>query len=152
MALPQPFYDMMENPTILGVCTGMAMFLGPIWLAFFVGIIVGWLWKPKWASLGKEKLTNSLAKSLDFCSPFSSSPSKAVFSPIKSYSSSPCLNSIKMQSPNPETLVLNKGMDKKASSSSSSPVKCDSSSRYFEFILYSVAVVNSCVNLYPSRF
>lgn len=127
MALPQPFYDMMENPTILGVCTGMAMFLGPIWLAFFVGIIVGWLWKPKWASLGKEKLTNSLAKSLDFCSPSSSSPSKAVLSPMKGCSSSPCLNSIKMQSPNPETLVLNKGMDKKASSSSS-PVKCDSSS------------------------
>ncbi|OIW22030.1 hypothetical protein TanjilG_30303 [Lupinus angustifolius] len=127
MALPNPFHDMLENPTILGVFSGMTMFLGHIWLAFLIGLIVGWLWKPKWACVGKEKLTSSLAKSLDFCSQSSSSPSKNVFSPLKGYSSSPCLNSIKMQSPNPQTLVVNKGVDKKASPSSSS-VKCDGSS------------------------
>ncbi|KAF1865084.1 hypothetical protein Lal_00004458 [Lupinus albus] len=124
MALPNPFHDMLENPTILGVFSGITMFLGHIWLAFFIGLIVGWLWKPKWACVGKEKLTSSLAKSLDFCSPSSSSPSKSVFSPLKGYSSSPCLNSI---TPNPQTLVVNKRMDKKASPSSSS-VQFDGSS------------------------
>ncbi|KAJ1382031.1 START-like domain superfamily [Sesbania bispinosa] len=128
MALPQPFYDMLENPAILGFCAALGMFLSPvIWVTFFFGVIVGWLWKPKWASLGKEKLTTSLAKSLDFASPFSASPSKSGLSPMKSCSSSPCLNSITMQSPNPETLVFNKDMKKKGSSSSS-PMKCDTSS------------------------
>ncbi|TKY74018.1 StAR-related lipid transfer protein 7 [Spatholobus suberectus] len=128
MALPQSFYDMLENPAILGLCTVIGMFFSPLWVAFFVGVIVGWLWKPKWARLGKEKLTISLAKCLDFASPSSaSSPSKSVVSPMKSCSSSPCLNSIKMYPPNPESLLLKKGMDKKPSSSSS-PVKRASSS------------------------
>lgn len=137
MALPQNFNDMLENPTILGVCIGVAMFFGPIWVAFLFGVIIGWLWKPKWASLGKEKLTSTIAKSLDFCSS-SASPSKSLLSSMKSYASSPCLNPIKMQASNPESLavnkslVVNKGMDKKASSSSS-PMKSDNSSRYTEF-------------------
>lgn len=119
MALPQPFYDVLGNPAILDVCTAMGMFFSPLWAAFFFGVVVGWLWKPKWASLGKEKLATSLAKSLDFASPSSASPSNSRFSPIKAYSSSPCLKSITMQSPNPESLTLNK----KASS--------DGSTRYF---------------------
>ncbi|KAL2339547.1 hypothetical protein Fmac_007487 [Flemingia macrophylla] len=117
MALSQSFYDMLENPAILGLCTAIGMYFSPLWVAFFVGVIVGWLWKPKWASLGKEKLTTSLAKSLDFASPSSaSSPSK---SPMKSCSSSPCLKFFQMQPPNLESLAFKKGADKKASSSSS---------------------------------
>ncbi|CAJ1974478.1 unnamed protein product [Sphenostylis stenocarpa] len=120
MPLPQSFHDMLGNPATLGLCTVVGMFLSPLWIAFFVGVIVGWLWKPKWARLGKEKLTTSLAKSLDFASPSSaSSPSKSVASPMKTCSSSPCLNSIKMQRPNPESLTLKKGMDKRISSVSS---------------------------------
>ncbi|XP_027357131.1 uncharacterized protein LOC113866489 isoform X2 [Abrus precatorius] len=85
MALPQSFYDILENPAIWGLCTAIGMFFSPLWVAFSVGVIVGWLWKPKWASLGKEKLTNSLAKSLDFASPSSSfSPSKSVVTPKSS--------------------------------------------------------------------
>ncbi|XP_061364051.1 uncharacterized protein LOC133307542 [Gastrolobium bilobum] len=127
MALPQPFYDMLENPAILGVGAAIVVFISPMLVAFFFGVVVGWLWRPKWASIGKEKLTSSLAKSLDFASPSSVSPSKSGFSPMKSYASSPCLSSIKMQCPNPESLALNKETDKKASSSSSTPMKCDSS-------------------------
>ncbi|KAL9312803.1 hypothetical protein ACSQ67_018255 [Phaseolus vulgaris] len=127
MPLPQSLYDMLENPATLGLCTLVGMFLSPLCAAFFVGVIVGWLWKPKWARLGKEKLTTSLVKSLDFASPSSaSSPSKSVVSTIKSCYSSPCLSSIKMQRPNPESLALKKGTEKKTSSSSS-PVKFASS-------------------------
>lgn len=127
MALSLSFFDMLENPAILGWCTAIGMFFSPLWVAFFVGVVVGWLWKPEWARLGKRKLTTSLAKSLDFASPSSaSSPSKSIASPMKACSSSPCLNSIKMQTPNLESLALKKGVDKKASSSSS-PVKFASS-------------------------
>ncbi|KAE9604065.1 putative START-like domain-containing protein [Lupinus albus] len=99
MAFPSPLLVMLENPTVFGVFSGMVLFLGPIWLAFFIGLSVGWLWKPKWASMGKEKLTSSLAKSFDFCSPYSFSPSnvdkKASSSspPVKFGSSSSKSNS-----------------------------------------------------------
>jgi len=150
LPLPQSFYDMVENPATLGLCTLVGMFLSPLCVAFFVGVTVGWLWKPKWARLGKEKLTISLAKSLDFASPSSaSSPSKSVASPIKSCSSSPCLRSINMQRPNPESLALKKGTDKKTSSSSS-PVKFASSVRYFWiyplFLCYSDKINSCCTN------
>lgn len=101
MALTQPLYDILQNPAILGLCTAIGMVLSPMWLAFILGVIVGWLWKPKWATLGKEKLTTSFAKSLDFASPSSASPSNFAFSPIKCFPSS-----ITMQSPNPDSLLL----------------------------------------------
>ena len=150
MPLPQSLYDMLENPATLGLCTLVGMFLSPLCAAFFVGVIVGWLWKPKWARLGKEKLTTSLVKSLDFASPSSaSSPSKSVVSTIKSCYSSPCLSSIKMQRPNPESLALKKGTEKKTSSSSS-PVKFASSVRYFLiyplFLCYSDNINSCCTN------
>lgn len=122
MSLVQSFFDILQNPTILGVCTGMVLFLGPIWLAFLVGLVVGWAWKPKWASLAREELTCSLAKSLDWCSS-SSSPSKPIFSPLKGS---------ELQSPNPESVVVEKGVDKR--SVSSAPTEYDSSSRYFAVI------------------
>jgi hypothetical protein len=99
----------MENPAILGF-----VFLSPMWLVFFLGVIVGWLWKPKWVN------------SFDFAS-------QSLGSPLKFYSSSsPCVNSsIKMQTPNPDSLLINKEVNKKGSSSSSSPTKFHSSTRYF---------------------
>lgn len=116
----------MPNPLIWGFSAAMNMLFTPMWLVFFLGVIVGWLWKPNWAT--------SLAKSFDFASPFSCSP---VFSPLKFYSSSssPFLNSsITMQTPNPDSLGIKKDMNKKASSSST-PTKYDSSSGYFLFHL-----------------
>jgi hypothetical protein len=86
-----------------------------MWLVFFLGVIVGWLWKPKWVN------------SFDFAT-------QSLGSPLKFYSSSssPCVNSsIKMQTPNPDSLLINKEVDKKGSSSSSSPTKFHSSTRYF---------------------
>ncbi|KAL1337324.1 hypothetical protein HN51_031981 [Arachis hypogaea] len=125
MALSQYVHDMLENPAILGVCIGVAMFLGPIWVAFLFGVLIGWVWKPNWASLAKGKFIGSSSSSS------SSSPSKSILSPLKAYASSPSLTSIKMQAPNPESLAVNKsmlvkGMDKKGSSSL--PMKIDNSS------------------------
>ncbi|KAK2390859.1 hypothetical protein P8452_28054 [Trifolium repens] len=100
----------MENPAILGF-----VFLSPMWLVFFLGVIVGWLWKPKWAT--------SLVNSFDFAS-------QSLGSPLKFYSSSssPSVNSsITMQTPNPDSLLINKEVNKKGSSSSSSPTKFHSS-------------------------
>jgi len=107
----------MENPAIWGFYA--TMFMSPMLLVFFLGVIVGWLWKPKWIT--------SLAKSFDLASPISDSP---IFSPLKFYSSlSPCVNSsITIQTPNPDSLCINKEMKKKGSSSSS-PTKFDSSTR-----------------------
>lgn len=31
-------------------------FLGAIWAAVVVGVLVGWAWKPRWAHLGRGKL------------------------------------------------------------------------------------------------
>ncbi|KAI4338042.1 hypothetical protein L6164_016396 [Bauhinia variegata] len=98
----------MENPTILGVCTGMFMFLGPIWLALLIGVVIGWAWKPKWASAGRENLSSSLTKSMD------------------GHASSPFSDSTKSKSPNSEYLVVSKGMRKKPLASP--PAEFDSSS------------------------
>lgn len=62
MALIQAFYHVLERPTMLGVWAGMMLFLVPIWVAFAIGILVGWFWKPQWASKGTEKLSCSVSK------------------------------------------------------------------------------------------
>ncbi|KAJ7965250.1 StAR-related lipid transfer protein like [Quillaja saponaria] len=83
------------------------MFLDPIWVAFLIGVIVGWAWNPKWVSLGREKLTCSVSKSLDLWSPLSD------VSPLKRFSSAPCLNSLKSQSTSRESLVMDNGVAEK---------------------------------------
>nr|GMD55071.1 phosphatidylcholine transfer protein-like isoform X3 [Ipomoea batatas] len=55
--------------------------LGPVWVAFFLGVIIGWTWKPKWASLGNCKF--------DFSAP--SSPTAFVSSNARTPSFSPAL-------------------------------------------------------------
>ncbi|XP_062119974.1 uncharacterized protein LOC133834390 isoform X2 [Humulus lupulus] len=67
MALAECFERILERPTMVGVCTGMFILLSPIWVAFLVGVMVGWAWKPRWASFGKDLLSfssNSLVSTL----------------------------------------------------------------------------------------
>ncbi|XP_010099429.2 uncharacterized protein LOC21386794 [Morus notabilis] len=78
MVFVEAFQRVLERPTMVGVCTGMIMFLVPIWVAFIVGVMVGWAWKPKWASFGNDN-------NLDF----SSSPSKSLDKKNLSLSSTP---------------------------------------------------------------
>ncbi|XP_019195109.1 PREDICTED: uncharacterized protein LOC109188912 isoform X2 [Ipomoea nil] len=49
--------------------------LGPVWVAFFLGVIIGWAWKPKWARLGNCKFDFSAPSSP---TPFVPSPAKAL--------------------------------------------------------------------------
>ncbi|KAL5567666.1 hypothetical protein UlMin_024241 [Ulmus minor] len=58
MGLVEALQEILERPTIVGVCTGMMVFLCPVWVAFLLGIMVGWAWKPKWVSSGKDKSTS----------------------------------------------------------------------------------------------
>lgn len=74
MAVFEALLRILERPTMVGVCTEMIMFVFPIWVAFVIGVMVGWAWKPNWASLGKYNLGCSSSKSLDLSSPSSKSP------------------------------------------------------------------------------
>lgn len=38
-----------------GTVLGMIIYLFPVWVAFFLGILVGWAWKPRRAALGNCK-------------------------------------------------------------------------------------------------
>lgn len=69
--------------------TDFVVFLGPLWTAFLVGIVIGWAWKPKWATFGQENLGCTVSKALDLSMP--SSPSRSMMSPLKGFSSAPCL-------------------------------------------------------------
>ncbi|KAL3524464.1 hypothetical protein ACH5RR_017298 [Cinchona calisaya] len=70
MEIGNAFLEILRRPTIGGMMIGMIMLLGPVWIAFLLGIIVGWAWKPRWASFGNCKF--------DFSAP--SSPSSALIS------------------------------------------------------------------------
>lgn len=56
MEVLDAFLEILRRPTIWGIILGMIMLLGPVSIAFLVGIVVGWAWKPRWASLGSCKL------------------------------------------------------------------------------------------------
>lgn len=47
-----------------GTVLGMIIYLFPVWVAFFLGIMVGWAWKPSWAALGYCKSDISVTSSL----------------------------------------------------------------------------------------
>ncbi|CAL5364626.1 hypothetical protein CsSME_00002075 [Camellia sinensis var. sinensis] len=97
MALFGAFLEILEKPTIGGgVFVDMMMFLVPLWIAFLVGIMVGWVWKPRWAILGYNGKFN--------CSPFSSSLAAVIPSPVKGFRSCPMEDGVdKEQVPVPFT-------------------------------------------------
>ncbi|KAF8413402.1 hypothetical protein HHK36_001384 [Tetracentron sinense] len=77
-----------QGLTIWEGFTELMMFLGSLWIAFLVGVVVGWTWKPKWASWGRDKLDSSVSKTSSLISP-----------PFLSFGSIPSLNSSKVQLP-----------------------------------------------------
>ncbi|PON71971.1 START domain containing protein [Parasponia andersonii] len=78
MALVEALQRILERPTMMGVCTEMMMFLSPIWVAFLVGVMVGWAWKPNWPNLREDNLGCSSSKPLDLSSPSDDSPEKGI--------------------------------------------------------------------------
>ncbi|KAJ4950913.1 hypothetical protein NE237_027745 [Protea cynaroides] len=60
MALISTLCDILQRPTTGNVFMELVMFLGPLWIAVLVGIVIGWSWRPKWATSGRNKLDCSV--------------------------------------------------------------------------------------------
>jgi hypothetical protein len=58
---------------MVGVFTGTIVLPVPMCVAFVIGLVVGWTWKPKWATMGRDKLSCFVSKAFNLSS--SSSPS-----------------------------------------------------------------------------
>uniref|UniRef100_A0A6M2FB32 START domain-containing protein n=1 Tax=Populus davidiana TaxID=266767 RepID=A0A6M2FB32_9ROSI len=101
MALTEALYDILEHPSsMLGVCTETVGFLGPLWISFLIGLIIGWSWKPKWVTRESDKLTSCVSKILESSLP--SSPCRFLMSPLKSFGSFSQWNSFLVRSSNRE--------------------------------------------------
>ncbi|XP_061987745.1 uncharacterized protein LOC133706262 [Populus nigra] len=60
MALGSVLLEILQRPTIGEVLSEILIFVIPLWVAVAVGVLVGWAWKPKWASnLSREMLLDS---------------------------------------------------------------------------------------------
>lgn len=51
MGLVSIVLEILEGPSIGAVVLELAVLVVPIWVALFVGVLVGWVWRPKWANL-----------------------------------------------------------------------------------------------------
>lgn len=49
--------EILRKPTIGDIVSELTLFAAPLWIAVFVGIVVGWAWKPRWAAglVGERK-------------------------------------------------------------------------------------------------
>ncbi|CAL1366523.1 unnamed protein product [Linum trigynum] len=91
----------------VGVFLGTSHFLGAmvflilIWVAFLVGVAIGWVWKPSWAP-GLSQLGSLVSSSAAAAAHklVDSSPSRCPASPLKGFGSAPCLTSFLLSSPN----------------------------------------------------
>lgn len=67
--------EILRKPTVVGVVSELMLFCAPLWLAVFVGLLLGWAWRPGWAAHlvgGDERQME------DNESQLSSSPSEAT--------------------------------------------------------------------------
>ncbi|KAG6746565.1 hypothetical protein POTOM_048917 [Populus tomentosa] len=97
MALIEALYEVLDNPSsILGVFTEIMGLLGPLWVAFLIGLMLGWSWKPKWVTRESDKLTCCVSKILDSSLP--SSPCRSLMSPLKTFGSFSRWNSFMLRS------------------------------------------------------
>ncbi|CAA2965835.1 stAR-related lipid transfer 7, mitochondrial-like isoform X1 [Olea europaea subsp. europaea] len=108
MTLAEAFLEILERPTMGAIIIGMIQILGPVWIAFLLGIMVGWAWKPGWASLRKRKF--------DFSAP--SSPSALIPSPVQGSVSTQILDSLVLDNRLENNRVELLGEDNVVSSSS----------------------------------
>ncbi|KAG8390455.1 hypothetical protein BUALT_Bualt01G0085100 [Buddleja alternifolia] len=102
MALFEAFLEILERPTIGGMVIGMMQFLGPVWIAFFLGVMLGWVWKPRWSRLGDCKF--------EFSAP--SSPSALIPSSVKGFRSIRSSDSCKARDVSVGSCVLDDGLGK----------------------------------------
>lgn len=100
MSFVEAFLEILERPTVWAMVIGMIQFLGPVWIAFLFGLMVGWAWKPRWASLGNCKF--------DFSAP--SSPSTVV--PVNGFVSTQSLDSCNVRAASSGSCMLDNGLKK----------------------------------------
>lgn len=93
MALVSVFLEIFRRPTIVEVLGELVLFIAPLWIAVFVGVVVGWAWRPKWASLVGRDLSDCSASKQEASS--SSPPTSSSLY----FASMPSLNSLKFQLP-----------------------------------------------------
>lgn len=92
------FLEILHRPTVREIVLGIVQILGPVWLAFFLGIMMGWAWKPRWARPWHCKLDISAPSSpsspdvpsLDSCK--ASTPDSASSAMDKERTSSPAID------------------------------------------------------------
>ncbi|CAI0408924.1 unnamed protein product [Linum tenue] len=57
MALWSILLDILQRPSPFAVMAELSMLFAPLWIAVFVGVLVGWSWRPKWAILANQSDT-----------------------------------------------------------------------------------------------
>lgn len=101
--------EILRKPTIIDVFTELMLFCSPLWAAVLVGLLVGWVWKPKWAVglVGNDCETDKLdASQLSSSSSSSSSPSLS-FEGLSAFNLGfPTRQSIKAQLPGCITCLM----------------------------------------------
>ncbi|KAJ6760420.1 PHOSPHATIDYLCHOLINE TRANSFER PROTEIN [Salix purpurea] len=97
MASIEALYEVLGNPSsMFGVGTEMVGLLVPLWIAFLIGLVLGWSWKPKWVTRKSDKLSCCVSKILDSSLP--SSPCRSLMSPLKTFGSFSQWNSFMLRS------------------------------------------------------
>ncbi|KAL6986527.1 hypothetical protein U1Q18_019886 [Sarracenia purpurea var. burkii] len=124
MALIFALFEVLQRPTLWDVLAELMMFMAPLWIAVFVGVMIGWAWKPKWANLGEDLFDGSPSK---VSSSASSSPSSSP-GLIPSFLFIPNFKLLKLQLPSFISWMTNSGLEKETSTVSSiSNLECSSS-------------------------
>uniref|UniRef100_A0A7N0VHK2 Uncharacterized protein n=1 Tax=Kalanchoe fedtschenkoi TaxID=63787 RepID=A0A7N0VHK2_KALFE len=90
MDFSDAFLQKVGGRGVMGIFGGLTGLLGLVWVAFCVGIAVGWAWKPRWVNLD----ASSESKAHDHNGNGTWSPSPLPLSPKKAFGSAPCLNSL----------------------------------------------------------
>ncbi|CAK9167463.1 unnamed protein product [Ilex paraguariensis] len=118
MALASAFFQILQQPTIGDVLLELMLFMAPLWIAIFVGVLVGWSWKPKWANLNRVFFEDSTAS-------HRWSSGRPL---LTACASIPRLNSVKLQLPRWISWIAGNDFEKETSSvSSNSSSDCSSS-------------------------
>ncbi|KAJ6297831.1 hypothetical protein OIU76_019024 [Salix suchowensis] len=101
MALGSVLLEILQRPTIGEVLGEILIFVIPLWVAVAIGVIVGWAWRPKWASnLSREMLLDSKV---------SKEAEKGEFSATTTSSVIPSFNILKFQLPSCVSWVADDG-------------------------------------------
>ncbi|XP_024996077.1 uncharacterized protein LOC112529185 [Cynara cardunculus var. scolymus] len=86
MALVGALLKILQGPNLWNVLPDLMVFMLPLWIAVLFGVLVGWVWRPRWANSAINNLTTTYL------------PPKS-YSSIDIVSSIPTFNSLKSQLP-----------------------------------------------------